>query len=84
MSYTGGTWSVGPEEWDGANWIYPIGNGVDHVAEVVGSQNAHLIKAAPDLLEALEDQLKDLDCPEGHCYPCDKGRRAIAKARGLA
>ena len=43
--------------------------------------NARLIAAAPDLLEALEGAVCD-----GFCYHmrCDRGRAAIAKAKGEA
>lgn len=51
--------------------------------------NARLIRAAPDLLKALEDMLAEVcggnkSC--GHDYPCictaDKAKAAIAKAKG--
>lgn len=43
--------------------------------------NAHLISAAPDMLEALEDMLTSYDADIGH-ESCLKARAAIKKARG--
>lgn len=46
--------------------------------------NAHLIAAAPELLEALEGMVEYF--PEGHsdgeCFSVEKARSVIAKARG--
>ena len=49
-----------------------------------GDANAHLIAAAPDLLEALIDAVCALECC-GKDYPAaEKARTAIAKATGGA
>lgn len=44
--------------------------------------NARLIAAAPELLEALKEALKDYDPAESWGSVIDKGLRAIAKAEG--
>jgi hypothetical protein len=46
-----------------------------------GFANAHLIAAAPELLEALEG-LRDF-CEQAG-FPCDRANRVIAKAKGEA
>jgi hypothetical protein len=42
--------------------------------------NAHLIAAAPELLDALEGYISD--CTNDECERCIKARAAIAKVRG--
>jgi len=45
--------------------------------------NAHLIAAAPDLLDALECLLSELDFTETYPFPSEKKcKAAIAKAKG--
>ena len=51
---------------------------------VNGEANAHLIAAAPELLEALKEFFYNIhsDCGVDGCYPCKLARQAIAKAEG--
>lgn len=72
-----------------------VGNGPTHevnIAEVIGSyggdpnlQNARLIAAAPELLDALKDALCALEViDKQYVYVIDKARLAITKATGVA
>ena len=59
------------------------GRGRERVALCYRAEDARLIAAAPDMLEALEDLLNYVggwDAPADH--PCGRARAAIAKARG--
>ena len=58
-----------------------------YIAEVIGSMtaqeaNAHLIAAAPDLLEALETLVKQAEGHKAVGAYWDEARAAIAKAKG--
>jgi len=82
--FTPGPWSTGV---DGNNRIYgPDGAGLDSglVAVVYkGRANTDLIAAAPDLYEALQSLLDDLDTYGYVTVRRDSNARsAIAKARG--
>lgn len=98
--YTSGPWKVcdqytdtkaypiGHDNGDGSTSIFAecanIGGGVNGGQ---GLANAHLISAAPELLEALESLVIQLgNQPAGSTVAdyCDNARHAIAKARGCA
>ena len=72
------SWDIKKQEWDGANDMHAIlADDGEFVGEACGITNAHLIRAAPDMLEALE-AIVDKPSPDAwgkvHC--------AIAKAKG--
>ena len=74
--FSGGDWNIFP----------PYGES-GPVAVVNGGENARLIAAAPDLLEALEDLISDAELqmnnPSHHMpFSLPKARAAIAKATG--
>lgn len=56
-------------------------NKVDVPAAIEQKANADLIAAAPELLEALESLLAQVE-QYGHKPECDTARAAIAKAKG--
>lgn len=74
----------------GATICYSIGDHTERRTRDNREANAHLIAAAPDLLEALEGLLvfaeaaetKALVGDEGCLWPVEEARAAIAKARG--
>ena len=88
--HTPGPWIV--REVSGAGWPGQRGFAIDYNAEqeqivdfVYEEADAHLIAAAPELLEAIEELM------DGYLYGCDKetkrenakrAREAIAKAKG--
>ena len=94
--YTKGPWHCKPNAngvygADGYAVTYPVHQAIT----VLGSDdqshqwvnrnaeaNARLIAAAPELLEALEDIIEQLDTCEGGYYVSAAARAAIAKAKG--
>jgi hypothetical protein len=90
--HTPGPWEIGPDfDNDGTREV-PIGHRLKSgfvltVAVALGGlkgqqENARLIAAAPELLEALRDTLDALECWTGSDSRIDKARAAIFKATG--
>lgn len=85
MEHTPAPWEAykRPEPVGHAEWEIHFGNDQECVAEVVhGAEDARLMAAAPELLEALEECMlinKKLN-PQAY----RKARKAIAKAKGEA
>jgi len=95
---TPGPWRVGKNNGWNPNIIYgdggltavasvyliPLHSRIDKVGDCGGMPDAHLIAAAPDLLEALEKALDDHESSYG--VPADHwtldAQDALAKARG--
>lgn len=84
--HTPGPWSVHQESIE-PDWhiVTTVGGAI--VANVSDrgewGANAHLIAAAPDLLEALKNMLSKCGCGTAlGCKVCDAARAAIAKAEG--
>ena len=90
-------WTAGPWDWIGANnkiTVYAVGgdsitrvhvNGMDEADILRAEANAHLIAAAPDLVEALEalvTRTEPYTIEQGYDYWIDKAIAALAKARG--
>ena len=87
MSHSPGPWTYG---WDGidAVWFVPepswIGECV-HGLPLSNEEDARLIAAAPDLLEALEAWMEAVPRHQSWCVDEHRqARDAIAKARGEA
>ena len=96
MSHTPGPWEVErrtgqPDHWQvngvnddpGFQWrglamIYTSGSWAD---DPEGLANAHLIAAAPDMLEALEDMLR-ANWPDGIDAARSQAAEVVRKARG--
>jgi len=58
--HTPGPWEVVKIKTSTGNYVYRKGSSVDHVATCGNPANAHLIAAAPELLEALKEAQKAL------------------------
>ena len=86
--HTPGPWTISDEigEMNGRiiyDEEYGIGEAWDLNGNPENAANAHLIAAAPDLFEALESLLSELDFTETYPFPSEaKARAAIAKAKG--
>ena len=81
-THTLGPWQIGVFDSKGADIIAPSSN--DVIASVSRISDARLIAAAPDLLEALQwalDQLEDDPCPD-HQAALYAARSTIARATG--
>ena len=65
-----------------AEWCVQYGDDGEHIADVVYEEaDAHLIAAAPELLAALEESVREI----GYTLPSDYVKRyesALKKARG--
>lgn len=80
-----GPWSARNEQDDGGKYAIQAANGIQ-VALTIGNTstetaNAHLIAAAPELLDALQWLIK-LEESDGAADALAKARAAIAKATG--
>jgi len=77
MKHTQGPWRIG----DAGSAVFgpPNGNPSPETIATNVRKNAHLIAAAPDLLEALEYWFDSKAVPK---ILAEKARAAIAKARG--
>jgi len=88
-SHTPGPW----EEYSGGETIHSAGGSLicivcpeGHTLDSADRANAHLIAAAPELVEALEAVLGTFsdatDDIHNHCDPIRMARQALAKAKG--
>lgn len=78
-------WHVVEEKVSGHASHYNIKSDVDkwEVAQTVYTiENARLIAAAPDMLEALEWALSHHNCPAAYCQTLADIQAAISKAKG--
>ena len=66
-------------QWRGLAMIYTSGSWAD---DPEGLANAHLIAAAPDMLEALEDIVDQGIMVKNHRFSLDLIENAIRKAKG--
>lgn len=86
MSHTPGPWNIGTSMTRGRANIWGPIEAITSVpyAGNIEQANAHLIAAAPELLEALEHALRESGCDGDLCSHNwhDTARRAIKKARG--
>jgi hypothetical protein len=101
MNYTPGPWAIGYDDGSGIHWykgeprlgvveitaaVRPPGFGKVCEASDVSEADAHLIAAAPDLLEALVAIVGDGPGPSGVLVYADpvtlQARAAIARATG--
>ena len=90
MSYTKGPWVTDTDEkssqafpggrtcvWDIEKWVC-----VAQCATHNHVENAALIAAAPDLVEALEMILNETNAGLWDCLPVEKAKQALTKAKG--
>ena len=78
MTHTPGPWKINNDELLSTHGVY--GDGF-FIAEVILAEDAHLIAATPELLDALERILEQAE-QYGHKSENDAARAAIAKAKG--
>lgn len=91
MKHTPGPWKVAPVEGKRMTCVY---TDKTNIALLVHQEDAHLIAAAPELLEALKEYIEVMgpahenECPQDDTCNCkwkyinDKVNQAIAKAEG--
>ena len=86
--HTPGPWIAKPDPSTGASledWVVGTADAIDEVA-VCYRRDAHLIAAAPEMLEALEGAVEALDSdnPDIQLRAAVAARAAMAKAKGGA
>lgn len=62
-----------------ANYLEVAPHGLS-ITGYITKDDARLIAAAPELLEALTRQVQRCSCPYGDCLTCEQSKLAIAKA----
>lgn len=79
MKHTKGPWGAG--QLAGRDAFHVMSDSFT-VADVYREEDARLIAAAPELLEALEEMLKAASQQRWSLALCNRAQDAIAKARG--